>query len=322
MLFVQNVFSQGSTDYRNLMLKQDFKCRADLRKFCFNIYKSLINADYDYFSKQLIVEKDINWMGKCFKGDSVKRISSFKNFIDKKNNNEKRIAFLSLSKDLGISFLDSISIVPRDYYPKCEIPLEIATFYFSIPYIFCYPNRTLTFNVVKSPIGYKIIDFTSDYYTLKEKETVVVDKLPIKMPQDFEFIINGYFHYAYDSKREIYYKPLTRNLTLLKVSLTQKEKRLIYDKIKIIDACELPKAKVFPKVLTTYPVIEVEKEEADPIRITINVNGLRKTIKYCSSIDTGNIYWEKLQELFNQIDNILLNKKKVKEAPPIWGVRI
>jgi len=309
-------FYRPSTDYRQLVLKHDFNCRKDLKKFCFNLYKSLINYDIDYFNRQLLSEKDFDWMGNCFQGDSLNRITDFNYLIhDDLNPKDIKPDFLKISDELGLSFIDSIAVFPRNMYYKCDFIFERVVLYCSN--IFNYPSRTLTFDVVESPQGFKIYDIPSQFYNVayNKDSKIAKDSFPDKMPDDFEFTIQADYNYSYDSKSGIYYKPLTCHLTLLEVSLTHTERQAIYDKIKKLYMYERP-------IITVEHLMDVVDEESDGGTITINVNGQQERIQSCSSNFKDKEYCIKLQALFKEIETILLSKENVKKAPPTHFFRI
>jgi len=309
-------FYRPSTDYRNLVLKHDFDCHKDLKKFCFNLYKSLINCDVDYFVRQLMSEQDFDWMRNCFNGDLLKQKTEFTDFIqDYLNSKEIKPNFLKISDELCLNFIDSITVVPINMNFKGNLPFEKVVLYCSN--IFNKPSRTLTFSVVKSPKGYRIFEIPSQFYEVayNKNSKIAKDSLPDKMPDDFEFTINADYNYSYDSKSGIYYKPLTCHLSLLEVSLPHTERQTIYTKIKTLSMYERP-------IKTVEQLSQIEYDDDDQTTITIKINGRQETIQSCSSSFKDKEYCIKLKALFNEIETILLSKEKVKKAPPTHFFRI
>lgn len=303
----------SGNDYRNLWMQKDFKCRDDLKDFCSNIYQSLIYCDYNLLGSQFISNNDFEWIEKYIKGDSLKRISEFNKLLKDKESNEE-IKFNLLSISTGIGFLDSVGVIKDDLYNSYSLlsvlPSEYIVFYFSN--FMNEPYRTLNLNIIRSPHGYKLFKFPVNLSHIKQKENYLTnqDELPNEMPDDFNFAINS-DSYNYNSQRELYSKALTRYPTILNVSISNREKKKIYNKLKKIDFDKIPKE--------SSGLIQVNEST---ITVTVNIKGKIKKINSCYSANRENDYCKQVQEVIKQINDILRHKRKVKNAPQIYYMRI
>lgn len=307
-LSVLPTFLIKQNDNRYLMLDYKSKCPTDLKSISNGIYKAFVNYDFNTFVSHSININDFSWLSPLTDGDSISKMRELHKFINESIVNQvTKDFFLTIATEIDndMLLLDSVEVEKIDSTDFSPYKTYKIKFYFKrIGYD--NPYRYLSIDIVNSPRGFLWISFFSNLRDvgLNEKKPLQKKPLPDKMPNDFEITTNYGHNYRFNSKQGVFIKGMTCHRAIAKVNLTVKEKSILYCLLKEINFNEYEE-----------DIITVWDSHFPVTSISINYNGVQKTVNYNCLDNCDKNEYQKMKYFIDTLNQILYKKRNVRKLP-------